>query len=60
MYVRNLKEKGVLDQEIPLTPDAQKWVTSAKMQHDFQNTYDKLFNLSEALEHYKYSEEVHS
>jgi hypothetical protein len=30
------KDKGLLDQEIPLSPEVQEWVNSAEMQDDFE------------------------
>ena len=44
------KEKGVLDQEIPIPPEVQEWVDSAEMQYDFQESksQQELENTSEA------------
>ena len=35
------KDKGLLDQEIPLPPEVQEWVNSAEMHYDFQESEDQ-------------------
>ena len=44
------KEKGLLDQEIPIPPEVQEWVHSAEMQCEFQESesQQELENSSEA------------
>ena len=35
------KDKGLLEQEIPLPPEVQEWVSSAEMQYDFPESEDQ-------------------
>ena len=35
------KDKGLLEQEIPLPPEVQEWVISAEMQYDFPESEDQ-------------------